>query len=182
MEIKEELKQDEELLVRVFKLEKFVKKYKKSLIIGGIILAVLLVGYKTYSYIQTQEIKKENNALDTLVQNPNDKNALKILKKDKKLYDLYLFQKGEFSKITTGALQAVKAYSLAMRKGDKSSLENYLLNPNYHILKDSVRFTLMRIYLKNGNRKKAKEMFGDIDSNSRYKDLGVYLLHYGITK
>ncbi len=182
MEIKEELKQDEELLVKVFKLEKFVRKYKKPLIAGAIIIILAVIGYKTYDYLQTQKLIKENNALDTLLINPNNKEALNILKQNKKLYDLYLLKKGDYKDITTPELQAIKAYEIAMQKGDINSLENYLLNPNYHILKNAVRIALMRDYLAKGNRKKAKEVYKNIDDNSRYKDLGVYLLHYGIVK
>ncbi len=182
MEIKEELKQDEELLVKIFKLEKFVRKYKKPLIAAAIIIILVITGYKTYNYFQIQKLIKENNALDTLLINPNDKKALNIVKQNKKLYDLYLLKKGDYKDITTPELQAIKAYEIAMQKGDINSLENYLLNPNYHILKDAVRIALIRAYLAKGNRKKAKEIYKDIDNNSKYKNLGLYLLHYGIAK
>ncbi len=182
MEIKEELKQDEELLVKVFKLEKFVRKYKKPLIAGAIIIILAVIGYKTYNYLQTQKLIKENNALDTLLINPNNKEALNIVKQNKKLYDLYLLKKGDYKDITSPELQAIKAYEIAMQKGDIKSLESYLLNPNYHILKNAIRIALIRDYLAKGNRKKAKEIYEDIDSNSKYKDLALYLLHYGIVK
>jgi len=182
MEIKEELKQDEELLVKVFKLEKFVKKYKKPLIAAAVILILLVVGYKTYNYIQLQKVIKANNALDSLLANPNDKEALKIVKEDKKLYQLYLLTQGKFNSITSKKLQAIKAYELAMQKGDKKSLENYLLNPEYKILKNPVRLALMKIYLKENNHKKAEILFNEIDPNSKFKELGAYLLHYGIVK
>ncbi len=182
MEIKEELKQDEELLVKVFKLEKFVRKYKKPLIAGAIIIVLAVIGYKTYGYFQTQKLIKENNALDALMANPNDKKALSIVKENKKLYDLYLLNRGDYKDITSRELEAIKVYETAMKKGDINSLESYLLNPNYHILKNSVRIALIRDYLLKGDRKKAKEIYQDIDNNSKYKDLGLYLLHYGIVK
>ena len=181
-EVKEELKQDEELLVKVFKLEKFVRKYKKPLIAIGVILVVLILGYKINNYLQTQKLIKENNALDRLLINPNDKEALAIVKENKSLYDLYLLKKGDFKDITTPQLQAIKAYELAMQKGDIKSLENYLLNPNYHILKNAVRLALIRAYLAKGERQKALEVYKDIDDNSKFKNLGLYLIHYGIVK
>ncbi len=178
----EELKQDEELLVKVFKLEKFVKKYKKQIILTVVILAAYLIGYNIYTYIQKQNLIKANNAFETLLQNPNDKKALEIVKKDKKLYNLYLFNKGEYSKVNSKSLEALKAYEIAMQKGTKESLEGYLLNPSYKILKNPVRFALMKIYLEEHNRKKAKEVFNNINPNSKFKALGAYLLHYGIVK
>ena len=178
----EELKQDEELLVKVFKLEKFLKKYKKPLIVISVSLAVLFVGFKIYDYVQTQKLIKANNALDRLLQNPNDKEALEIVKKDKKLYNLYLLNQGKYDEVKSKELAAIRAYEIAMKKGTKEALESYLLNPEYKILKNSVRFALMRIYLEEKNRKKAKEIFDDIDPNSKFKQLGIYLLHYGIVK
>ncbi len=180
MGIKEELKQDEELLVKVFKLEKFINKYKKPIIIIVALIFLSIIGYKVYDYIQTQKIINSNNALNKALN--NDKNALNELKKDKKLYNLYLLNKGKFSEIDLKELKAIKAYELAMQKGDKKSLENYLLNPEYKILKNPVRFALMRIYLKENNRQKAKILYDEIDSNSKFKQLGLYLLHYGIVK
>jgi len=182
MEIKEELKKDEELLIKVFRLEKFVKKYKKPLIAGAVLLALLFIGYKTYNYIELQKVIKANNALDTLLSNPNDKEALKIVKEDKKLYQLYLLTQGKYNQIYSPNLKAIKAYELAMKRGDKKSLEDYLLNPEYKILKNPVRFALMRIYLKENNRKRAEILFNEIDPNSKFKELGAYLLHYGIVK
>ena len=181
-EVKQELKQDEELLVKVFKLEKFVRKYKKVIILTAVILALFLIGYKVYDYISFQKMVKENEAFNKLLQNPNDKEALKIVKENKNLYSLYLLQKGDYKDIDSKLLSEIKAYKLAMQKGTKQALEDYLLNPNYKILKNPVRLALMRIYLSEGNRKKAKEIFNDIDPNSQYKKLGVYLLHYGIVK
>jgi len=177
-----ELKQDEELMVKIFKLEKFVRKYKKYIILTAVLLFVYLIGYNVYHYIQKQNLIKANNAFETLLQNPNDKKALEIVKKDKKLYNLYLFNKGEYSKVHSKNLQAFKAYEIAMQKGTKEALEGYLLNPSYKILKNPVRFALMKIYIENNNRKKALEVFNDINPNSKFKILGAYLLHYGIVK
>ncbi len=177
-----ELKQDEELMVKVFKLEKFVRKYKRHIILTAILLAAYLIGYNIYNYIKKQNLIKANNAFETLLQNPNDKKALEIVKKDKKLYNLYLFNKGEYSKVNSKELEALKAYEIAMQKGTKEALEGYLLNPSYKILKNPVRFTLIRIYLEENNRKKALEVFNNINPNSKFKTLGAYLLHYGIVK
>jgi hypothetical protein len=183
MEIKEQLKQDEQLLVQVFKLEKFIKKYKIHLIIAAIILIIYVIGKTTYDYIKTQELIKTNNAFDELLANPNDKKALEILKENKKLYELYLLREGKnLDKIITPELKEFAAYRLAMQKGDIKSLENYLYNPEYKILKDAVRVALIRAYLQKGNRKKALEISKDINPNSKFADIAKYLLHYGIVK
>lgn len=185
MEIKEELKKDEELLVKVFKLEKFVKKYKIHLIVIAILVIGYVVGSSIYNYIKTQNLIKTNNAFNRLLNNPNDKKALNELKENKKLFDLYLLRSNdinELKKITTPELKAIANYKIAMLKGDKASLESYLLNPEYKILKDPIRLALIRIYLKENNRKKAKEIFSQITPNTDYQTLAKFLLHYGIVK
>jgi predicted negative regulator of RcsB-dependent stress response len=185
VEIKEKLKQEEELLVKVFKLEKFIKKYKKQVIAFVVIVVVGLIGGSVYNYIQTQKLIASNNAFDTLLLNPNDKEALEKVKQNEKLYQLYLLQTDNpenLQKITAPELKAIAAYKEAMLKGDKKSLENYLLNPDYKILKDPVRVALMRIYLKEGNRKKAQELYMQISPNSEFATIGKFLLHYGIAK
>ncbi|MEO1922900.1 MAG: tetratricopeptide repeat protein [Nautiliaceae bacterium] len=181
-EVKEEIKKEEELLVKVFKLEKFIRKYKKSLISVAVIIVVILIGNSVYSYYQTSKLIKENNALTRLLENPTDKKALNIVRENKKLYDLYLMQKGDYKDITTKALEEFKAYKLAMQKGDVTSLENYLNNPNYHILKDAVRIALIRIYLSENKRDKAVLLSNEISPDSKFKELATYLLHYGIVK
>ena len=185
MEIKEKLKQEEELLVKVFKLEKFIKKYKKQLIAGITIAALILVGNAVYGYIQTQKLISSNNAFDTLMKNPADKTALEKVKSNENLYQVYLLQSDkieDLQKVTAPELKAIAAYKIAMLKGDKNSLENYLLNPDYKILKDPVRVALIKLYLKEGNRKKAKDFYNQISTNSQYAPIAKFLLHYGIAK
>jgi pentatricopeptide repeat protein len=183
MEVKEQLKQDEQLLVQVFKLEKFIKKYKKHLIVAAVILIVYAIGKTTYDYIKTQELIKTNNAFDELLANPTNKKALEIVKENKKLYELYLLREGKnLDKISSPELKEFAAYRLAMQKGDIASLKAYLLNPEYKVLKDPVKVALIRAYLKKGNRKKALEIYKELDPNSKFADITKYLLHYGIVK
>ncbi|NPA12105.1 MAG: tetratricopeptide repeat protein [Epsilonproteobacteria bacterium] len=179
-EVKEEIKKDEELLVKVFQLEKFIKKYKKPLIAAGVIVVALFIGSSVYTYYKTSKLIKENDALSRLLQNPNDKEALEIVKQNKELYSLYMLKRGEYDKITSKALEEFKAYKLAMQKGDIQSLEAYLNNPNYHILKDAVRLALIRAYLKDNKRDRAKMLADEIDPQSKFKELAKYLIHYGI--
>jgi hypothetical protein len=185
VEIKEKLKQEEEFLVKVFKLEKFIKKYKKQIIAGFTIAALILIGNAIYGYIQTQKLISSNNAFDTLMQNPNDKHSLEKVKANENLYQVYLLQSEKqenLKKVTVTELKAIAAYKIAMLKGDKNSLENYLLNPDYKILKDSVRVALIKIYLKEGNRQKAQELYTQITPNSEFASVAKFLLHYGIVK
>jgi len=181
-EVKEEIKKEEELLVKVFQLEKFIKKYKKPIIAITTVIVLGLIGLNVYNFYIEKKLITSNNALEEVLANPNDKKALDILKEDKKLYDLYLLQKGDYKDITTKELEEIKAYKLAMKKGSIKALEDYLNNPNYKILKNSVRVALIRLYLQNNNRPKALALEKEIPQNSQFKPLAIYLIHYGIVK
>ncbi len=181
-EVKEEIKKEEELLIKVFQLEKFIKKYKKPLIIFSALIVIVLIGINAYDYYKTQQLIVANEALEEVMNNPNNQEALERLRADKKLYDLYLLQKGEFSKIDTKSLEEIKAYKEAMKKGTVEALESYLNNPKYKILKNSVRVALIRLYLEKGNRQKAVMLASQIPQDSQFKPIATYLIHYGIVK
>ena len=180
-EVKEEIKKEEELLVKVFQLEKFIKKYKKPIIAITTVIVLGLIGLNVYSFYIEKKLISANNALEEVLANPK-KAALERLKADKKLYDLYLLQKGDYKDITTKELEEIKAYKLAMKKGSIKALEDYLNNPNYKILKNSVRVALIRLYLQNNNRPKALALEKEIPQNSQFKPLAIYLIHYGMVK
>ncbi len=179
-EVKEEIKKEEELLVKVFQLEKFLKKYKKPLIAVVSLFVIILIGNSVYSYYKENKLINANNLLEAAIR--GDKKALEELKSDKKLYDLYLLQKGEYSKISTPALEEIKAYEIAMKSGDKKKLEEYLNNPNYHVLKNAVRVALIRIYLQENNHQKAVLLANEIPPYSKFKEIALFLIHYGIVK
>ncbi len=181
-EVKDEIKKDEELLVKVFQLEKFVRKYKKIIITTAVILILFLIGQQAYSAYKAHELKQANLALETLLANPNDKEALATLKKDRKLYDLYLLKRGDFKDIQTKELEGIKAYELAMKKGTVEALENYINNPNYTLLKNAARVALIKLYLQKGEHQKAVNVANQIMPNSRFKEIAQYLIHYGIVK
>jgi hypothetical protein len=182
MSIKDELKKDEELLVKVFQLEKFLKKYKKPLLIATGAVVVLALAFSIYNYYQTRVLINSNNALTSVLENPNNKKALEEIKSNEKLYNLYLLKKGEYSKINLPELEEIKAYKLAMQKGDIASLTSYLNNPKYKILKNSVRVALIKKYLENNQRNKALMIANQIPVTSKYKEIATYLIHYGIVK
>ena len=180
-QIKEELKEDEKLLVQVFRLEKLFNKYKKQIIAISILIVGYFLGNAIYDAYKNYELTKANEALNRLLKNPNDKEALNILKEDKKLYNLYLFYEGKLSKSNIPPLNELTAYKKAMQKGDIKALESYLLNPDYKLLKDDVRLALVKLYLQKGERKKAEDFASKIQ-NPDLIPFVKYLLHYGVAK
>jgi len=186
-EIKEEIKQEETFLLKLFQLEKLVKKYKNQLIGIAVLLVVAFFGYQINDYLQTQKLIKTNQAYNKLLKNPADKEALKILQENKPLYKLYLLQtsNNDITKLQkvangNGIVANIAKYQIAVLKGDKKEIENYALSIGA-IYKDLALLNVERLYLKENNHKKAKEIAGQI-TDETILNIANGLLHYGIVK
>ena len=174
-------------LLKLFQLEKFIKKYKYHLIIAVAVLIVGVVGIEVNSYLNTQKLIKTNTAYNKLLSNPNDKEALATLKENQKLYKLYLLttSNNNITKLKQvangkGVVANIAKYQLAMIKGDKKEMENYALSIG-SIYKDLALLNLERLYLKENNHKKAQEIAQQIEDEDIAK-LAKNFLHYGIVK
>jgi predicted negative regulator of RcsB-dependent stress response len=184
MEIKEQLKQDEELIVKVFQLERFVRKHKIKLIGVGVVLTLGVVGYSIYSAITESRIEKANQILVELGKRGSPQLLEELKEKEKSLYDLQLLKSNnpaDWAKVTTPILKEVAQYKLAVQKGSIDALEKYLYNPDFHLMKDNVRFLLIKLYLQKGERKKGLELYSNIQT-PEIKNYARLLLHYGIKK
>jgi hypothetical protein len=183
VEIKEQFKQDEELIVKIFKLERFFRKHKWKLIILSVLVVGGGIGYWIYSLWEAHRIEVANQLLYRLTHGEKNPQLMQELKKeDKSLYDLYLLSSTDpkgWKKVTTSPLDQIAQYKLAVEKGTIQSLEHYLYNPQTHFLKDNVRFLLIYLYLKKGERKRALTLYKEI-TNPDIKGSAKLLLHYGI--
>ncbi|RUM57436.1 MAG: hypothetical protein DSY40_00860 [Nautilia sp.] len=184
--IVEEIKEEESFLLKLFQLEKIINKYKMQIIGFFVILILGILGYQVKNYMDEQNLIKTNEAYNKLLQNPNDKNSLEILKENKKLYNLYLLHYAKSVKDLevvaqkTGIIGNIAKYEIAAIKGDKKSLENYSLTLNA-VYKDLALFNLERLYLQDKNHKKAEEIVNQIN-DKEIKNMAQALLHYGIVK
>lgn len=90
--VKTELSGDEKVLESVFKLESLYKKYK--IVVWGAVGAALLFFVVTTGLDAVRQSKLEtaNQALLTLQNNPNDTEALSVLKENNPaLHEVYIF-------------------------------------------------------------------------------------------
>jgi hypothetical protein len=174
-------------LLKLFQLEKLVNRYKYQLIAVVSVLFLGFVAIQVNNYLTQQNLIKTNEAYNRLLVNPDDKKALVTLKENRKLYKLYLLQtsNGDIKKLEkvaqgTGIISNIAKYQLAMIKGDKKDIENYALSIGA-IYKDLALLNLERLYLKDGNHKKAEESAKQI-KDEQISKLADGLLHYGIVK
>jgi hypothetical protein len=185
-DIKEEIKEEESLLLKLFQLEKVVNKYKYQIIGFLALLIIIFIGYQVKSYINEQNLIKTNSAYNKLLVNPNDKKALSILKDNPKLFNLYLLHNSksieELKKVanSNGVVANIAKYEIAVLKGDKKSLEDYSMTLDA-IYKDLALLNVERLYLKENNHNKAEEIANEI-KDTQIKKLADSLLHYGIVK
>ena len=181
---------EESFLLKLFKLEKFIKKYKYQLIAVVVLIIVAVIGIEIKNYMHTQMLIKTNNAYNELLKNPNDKQSLhnlEVLKENKKLYKLYLLQtsNNDIKKLQEiakekGIVGDIASYQLAMIKGDKNEIEKYALKIGA-VYKNLALLNLERLYLKNNNHKKAEEVAKQIDDID-ISSIAIALLHYWIVK
>jgi hypothetical protein len=185
-DIKEEIKEEESLLLKLFQLEKVVNKYKYQIIGFLALLIIIFIGYQVKSYINEQNLIKTNSAYNKLLVNPNDKKALSILKDNPKLFNLYLLHNSksieELKKVanSNGVVANIAKYEIAVLKGDKKSLEDYSMTLDA-IYKDLALLNVERLYLKENHHNKAEEIANEI-KDTQIKKLADTLLHYGIVK
>ncbi len=188
--IKEELSAEEKFLESAIKTERFFTKYKKYIITIGVVIVLFAFGKLGYDIKEQSRIEKANTALDTLMKNPNDKQALKTLKdSSEKLYMLYVYYKAlndndtdkleEISKKKLQVVSDLSSYEVASRTSSASKLDSYALKPEA-MYKDLAIFESAYIDLKRGDVKKCKQKLSKISDASSLKKFAQVLNHYGI--
>jgi len=186
-EIKNEIKEEETFLLKLFQLEKFIRKYKLQLIIILVLVLVGVIGIQIKNYLNEQMLIKTNQAYNKLLKNPADKKSLEILQKNQPLYRLYLLQtsNNNIEKLkqvanSNGIIANLAKYELAVLSGDKNKINQYALEID-SIYKDLALLNVERIYLSNNNHKKAEQIVSQIKDET-ILNIANGLLHYGIVK
>ncbi|SMC09366.1 tetratricopeptide repeat protein [Nitratiruptor tergarcus] len=187
--IKKELDSEEKFLESVIKAEKFYKKHKKKITALVVLVVIGFLGYVGYDMMKTHNLEVSNAAYNSLLQNPQDKEALQTLKnKNPKLYALYIYQKAiekndieALQKIANGddrVLGDLAKYHIAVIKKDSKALERYANNSDA-ILRDfayldSAYMDFMKDAIAVGRKK-----IENIDKSSTAYPYALLLGHYG---
>ncbi len=174
--IREQIGAEEQFLESVIKGERIFKKYKYP-IIGLVAFVVLFAsGYSFMDYLKEKNLNESNIAYERLRTNPNNKEALAILKdKNPKLYEVFLFSKASKAQSAKELKEVVNSSVDPILK----SLAVYELGDgDAKILKDVQ--ILLRGYalLKDNKIEKAKETFSQIALTSPLQNIVKKLSHY----
>ncbi len=185
--IKQEIGVEEQFLESVIKSERFYKKYKKYIISGAVVCVIVAIGYTAFNIVNDRNLKISNEVYEKLIQTPNDKEALSVLKdKNPALYSVLMFQEAIKNN------NIAKLELIANEKNNKflSDLSNYQLEQlkNSKVVKSKLLngFALLEEgydFLKQGKKEQADLKFAQIDPNSPLSQIVKNLNHYqGKTK
>jgi FMN phosphatase YigB (HAD superfamily) len=123
-----------------------------------------------------------NKAFNQLLENPNDKDALALLKeKNKKLYNIALFMKDPTANNDGEFLKELSLYSQAIKEQDIQKLSLVTQSQEF-LLKDFALFNKALILVQKEQYAEAKETLKQISEDSNLDVLVKMLEHYLLTK
>lgn len=180
--VKKEISAEETFMESFFKLEKFYKKYKIALFVIISLIVVVTIGYYTNNYFQMKNTIEANKAFNTLIADPNDANALAILKeKNTKLYNIVLFIQNKSVEKEIEFLTTLSQYSEAMKENSIDKISLTTQNQNF-LLKDFAFLNKAILQTQKGDYAGAKETLTLISASSEVATLGKMLSHFLLTK
>jgi len=180
--IKEELSTQESFIENFFKLEKFYKKYKKAIFafVGIVVVAILVNSILNYMSEQTKQ--EANMAFNKIIEDPNDLEALNKLKeKNKKLYNVALYIKGDYNNIDIKYLDVLAQYANAVNNNKIEDISKTIQNQNF-IQKDFAILNRAILETKNKKYEEAKKSLKMIEVTSPVYNLAKVLEHHLVTK
>jgi len=184
--VKDEISSEEKFLESFVKVERFYKKNKIVIISVVVIIIALVIGFFVTKSIQEANKLEANIALNKVLDNPKDNEALNILKdKNKNLYEIaqYLNSKkeGKVIDVDVKFLKDLTAYQKALEENSAEKLNSVSMQNDF-LLKEFAIFNKAVILTENGKYKEAKNTLKMIQSDSKVNDLVNILKHYLATK
>lgn len=184
--VKDEISSEEKFLESFVKVERFYKKNKIVIISVVVIIIALVIGFFVTKSIQESNKLEANIALNKVLDNPKDNEALNILKdKNKNLYEIaqYLNSKkeGKVIDVDVKFLKDLTAYQKALEENSAEKLNSVSMQNDF-LLKEFAIFNKAVILTENGKYQEAKNTLKMIQSDSKVNDLVNILKHYLATK
>jgi len=180
--IKKEISAEESYMESIFKIEKTFKKYKTSIIATVSVIIISLVGFYVSSYFTEQNKIQANIAFNTLLENPNDKEATAVLKaKNPKLYEIAQYKLNDNTVIEAEFFKDLALYTKAIKEQNIDGINNVTQKQNF-ILKDFALFNKALIQVKELKYIDAKETLKLIDNKSEVSPMAKMLEHFLLTK
>lgn len=180
--VKQELSAEESFMESFFKIEKFYKKYKLTIISSVAVLIALIIGYYVSTYIQEQNTIAANKAFNTLLNDPKNSEAIATLKeKNPKLLAIAEFLQDNTKQTDVEFLKELSQYAKAIKENNIAGISEVSQNQNF-MLKDFAIFNKALILTQEAKYKEAKETLKTIDAKSDIDVLAKMLEHFLLTK
>jgi len=188
--VKEELTSEEKFFEKAVVTEKFIKKYKNTLIAVALVVMVGIVGNVIYTISENNRIEGANSALLLLQRNADDKVAQKeLLKLSPALYDVWSYSKAissnDIEKLKSlksskdSIVSNLASYEVASRQNDAKLLDEYVSKQDA-IYKDLAQVQSAIILLQEKKVDLAHEKLRTINELSPLYKVAKILLHYGV--
>jgi hypothetical protein len=173
---------EESYIEKIFKIENLFKKYKKVILSVVVILIVSVIWFYISSYFIQQNKLQANVAFNTLLQNPNDKEAMAILKvKNSKLYEILQYKQGNTKEIHLEFFKELIEYSNAIEENSIEKINHVTQKQNF-LLKDFALLNKALIQVQNEKYADARNTLQLIDKKSEVSPMVKMLEHYLLTK
>ncbi|MDC0933416.1 hypothetical protein OAR97_06155 [Arcobacteraceae bacterium] len=180
--IKKEISAEESYMESVFKIEKTWKRYKTSIIGLVAVIIIAIIGLYISDYFTEQNKIQANTAFNTLLKNPNDKEAKAILEvKNPELYKILQYKTDDTKVVEVEFFKDLALYTKAMEKENVDELNTVTLDQNF-ILKDFALFNKALIQAKSSKYSDAKETLKLINTQSPVAPMAKMLSHFLLTK
>ena len=185
--VKEELNSEEKFFEKAVITERFVKKYKTTMIASAVVVVAIIIANVAFDINKQSQKDASNIALSKLMINKSDTAALQNLKSSSPdLYDVWILSQAIASK--DSATLKVLTKSKAMVVGDLATYElaeDAKTLDAYASKQDAIYrdLALIRsaVYLINSNKiDEAHDKLSKISAQSSLIKVAQALLHYGV--
>lgn len=188
--LKEELNSEEKFFESAVRTERFVKKYQKPMIASVVVLLLAIGGSVGYQMVRDAKAQRANTALNTLLMNPADQNALKELSSQGgSLYELYslsvALRENDVKTLQTlqhassSEVADIASYESAVLSKDDKALESYSKKQG-SIYQELAVIELAVLSIQKGDSKTAHNSLVSIKEDSAVYPLAQMLSHYGV--
>jgi len=188
--LKKSLINQERFLLEFIQFERIFKKYKKVIIMSIIVLVSMFALFIIQDSLDFAKKLSSNEAYDKLLKNPNDKEAINILKANSEsLYNIYMANQAiknddieSLKNIKLDALfEDLISYKIASLKANHNSLQRYALRQSSS-LKEYADIQLTFKMIQDGKYEDAKFKLENTPVTSSLNTYYQLLRHYLVTK
>lgn len=180
--IKQELSAQEKMLENIIMSERFFKRNKRAIMVAVIVLLLAILGYVGLKAVRLSNMEASNEAYKALYANPNDENALNVLRnKNKPLYRAFVFKNA----LKNGDNQTLKSLIAENEDDVISAIAAYYTSSNASADMDIFRnLTALEegfALIKEGKADEASVKFLSIPADSALMGFVRSLDHYKIS-